>query len=576
MSLIGRVIGENFEIQEKVGQGGMATVYRGRQISLDRPVAIKVLSGALVDIADIRERFEQEAKIIARLTHPNIVQVHEICEIEEADGGLCIVMEYIEGRSLQQVLEQQRPLPLERAMAITQQIAAGLLYAHNQGVIHRDIKPHNVMLMGDDLVKIMDFGIARLRGSAIRTMTGSTMGTPEYMSPEQAEGKPVDHRSDLYSLAVVLYVMATGELPFTGDSPIAIGMKHVAEPPRPPRAINPAIPETVEAIILKGMAKNPSDRFDNAEELRRMLINCTPTFPTGFSLEGGGTLISPVPFRQPTEEVAVEPPPAQTFRPAALFEAKGRRAIADSVAAVVRRRVSFVRHNPLWAGAGAAALLLLIVVLALIWSRSDGEEPARLAGPAVSPAPTTTPARPLAPTPIAGAQARPTPVPTRPSVSGQVPPPPPPAVPTPIETVGTPPLSPREIEIAMRRLNEAASPNPQKAQRGLQMAHASAGRLASAPIAQWDRSLFSSCLDGFIDAIVYDRGNWRLHVEFGRYLSENADRWHAPRPVRDGLLRDARELLRRAARSCDDAAERAKIETLDREVERRLPERARP
>lgn len=629
MSLIGRTIKGNFEVLEKIGQGGMAAVYRGRQISLDRTVAIKVLSGALVDVAEVRERFEQEAKIIARLTHPNIVQVHEICEIEDEDAGLCIVMEYIDGRSLQEILQEQRPLAIERAMAIAEQIAAGLAYAHTQGVIHRDVKPQNVMLMSDDLVKIMDFGIARLGGSAIRTMTGSTMGTPEYMSPEQAGGKPVDHRSDIYSLAVVLYVMMAGELPFTGESPVAIGLKHIQEAPRPPREINPAIPDTVEAIILKGMAKKPAARFDNAEELRRMLINCTPTIPVDGSRDSEATVIAGV---APTP--GAEAPPREASAGVADVGASSVQEAVYGVRLRLARLAEaagpFVR-SVRWIVTGVGVLVVLVVLVLVLSPGNGGREtitpedlrtlpPLELlerfralrrtdagearrsvaesekmlydrireeirqaesqgntqrvaalrsaAERAILPD-LTGESRDRWNALIAQPGTRPTPfavTPTPTTVASHQPPPRPPE-PTPREDIGTPPMTAREIELSMRRLNDPVAQDAARARRGFQAAQAAMRQSADVPISQWRRDAFSQCVNGFIDAIQYDPKNWRHHLEFARFLADNVGGWNLPDTVRDGLLHDAREIARRAATHCTDPSARGQITALEATID---------
>jgi predicted Ser/Thr protein kinase len=294
--MTGQVMQGRYEILGEIGHGGMGVVYRARQISLDRIVALKVLSANLVDDEDFRERFRQEAKIIARLTHPNIVHVYDIYDIEGKDGWFCIVMEFLEGRSLRELLREAGPLPIERAVAIAEQIATGLAYAHSQGIIHRDIKPDNIMMLANDQIKIMDFGIARLRGSTLHTQTGVSMGTPQFMSPEQASGKSVDARSDLYSLCVVLYGMATGQLPFSGDSPVMIALKHIQEPPPRPSQINPAIPPALDSIILKGLAKRPEDRFQNAEELQQVLGRFDATTSVTVPAAGDETYVStPVP-----------------------------------------------------------------------------------------------------------------------------------------------------------------------------------------------------------------------------------------------------------------------------------------
>jgi hypothetical protein len=198
-------------------------------------------------------------------------------------------MEYLDGQPLRNLLLDEGALPIKKAIGIAGQIAAGLSYAHDQGIVHRDIKPDNVMMLSGEHVKIMDFGIARLRDSSVQTQSGTTMGTPQFMSPEQAKGRPVDARSDLYSLAVVLYRMVTGHLPFTGDNPIAIALKHVQEPPRSPSEWNPSIPPGLESIILKGLSKNPDDRYQSGESFRAALEELRDTGKLAATTTDGDT-----------------------------------------------------------------------------------------------------------------------------------------------------------------------------------------------------------------------------------------------------------------------------------------------
>jgi serine/threonine protein kinase len=346
-----RIIHGKFEILDEVGHGGMGVVYRARQISLDRIVALKMLSASLVDDPEFRERFLQEAKIIARLTHPNIVHVYDIFDVETEGGWFCIVMEFLEGRPLREILREAKRLPIERSIAIAEQVATGLAYAHEKGIIHRDIKPDNLMMLSDDHVKIMDFGIAHLRGSSIRTRTGVSMGTPQFMSPEQAAGKPVDARSDLYSLAVVLYSMVTGELPFTGDSPVAVALKHIQDPPRRPSEINPAIPPTLDSIILKGMAKRPVERYQSAEELRQDLARFASGAVAPAPVSHDETYISTPVVRLPA---AVQPGVEGTWD--APAEA--------SVQPLPRRRFSWR-----WIAATLPGLLALAIVLVVLFGR---------------------------------------------------------------------------------------------------------------------------------------------------------------------------------------------------------------
>jgi serine/threonine-protein kinase len=257
-----------YELHRRLGRGGMAEVYLARDQLLDRPVAVKVLFPALATDAGFVERFRREAQAAANLQHPNIVSVFDW---GEANGTYFIVMEYVEGLTLAETLRDEGRLHPDRAAEITADIAAALGFAHRNGVVHRDVKPGNVLITRDGGVKVADFGIARAISDSSDqnlTKTGSVMGTATYFSPEQARGAPVDPRSDLYSLGVVLYEMITGRPPFSGDSAVAIAYKHVQENPVPPRRVDPSLPETLEAITLKTLAKNPANRYPSAQDLR--------------------------------------------------------------------------------------------------------------------------------------------------------------------------------------------------------------------------------------------------------------------------------------------------------------------
>jgi eukaryotic-like serine/threonine-protein kinase len=257
-----------YELHRRLGRGGMAEVYLARDQLLDRPVAVKVLFPALATDAGFVERFRREAQAAANLQHPNIVSVFDW---GEANGTYFIVMEYVEGHTLAEMLRDEHRLHPDRAAEITSDIAAALGFAHRNRVVHRDVKPGNVLITREGGVKVADFGIARALSDTSDqnlTKTGSVMGTATYFSPEQARGAPVDPRSDLYSLGCVLYEMITGQPPFAGDSAVAIAYKHVQENPVPPRHVDGSLPETLEAITLKCLAKNPSNRYPTAQDLR--------------------------------------------------------------------------------------------------------------------------------------------------------------------------------------------------------------------------------------------------------------------------------------------------------------------
>jgi beta-lactam-binding protein with PASTA domain/tRNA A-37 threonylcarbamoyl transferase component Bud32 len=259
-TLINTLFDGRYRIVRKLGSGGMANVYLAEDEDLGRRVAIKILNERYANDELFIERFRREAKSAAALSHPNIVSVYDR---GEAEGTYYIAMEVIEGRSLKELIMTRGPLPIAQALAYTHEILEALRFAHRHGIIHRDIKPHNI-LIGERL-KVTDFGIARA-GASQMTEAGSIMGTAQYLSPEQARGAPVTASSDLYSAAIVLYEMLTGKVPFTGDSAIEIAMKHLNDPPKPPSKIRPEIPEELDAVVLRALAKNPEDRYQTAEE----------------------------------------------------------------------------------------------------------------------------------------------------------------------------------------------------------------------------------------------------------------------------------------------------------------------
>src|SRR3712207_4236958 len=270
-----QVLGERYEIGGVLGRGGMAEVHRGRDLRLGREVAVKVLRSDLARDPSFQVRFRREAQASASLNHPAIVAVYDTGEDRTATGATpYIVMEYVEGETLRDVLRREGPLSPERAMSLCADICGALDFSHRNGIVHRDVKPGNVMITPQGAVKVMDFGIARAVSDSAATMTSTAavIGTAQYLSPEQARGEGVDARSDVYSVGCLLYELVTGAPPFTGDSPVSVAYQHVREDPRLPSSINPAIPPELDAILMKAMAKNPANRYQSAADMRTDLL----------------------------------------------------------------------------------------------------------------------------------------------------------------------------------------------------------------------------------------------------------------------------------------------------------------
>jgi len=270
-----QVLGERYEIGGVLGRGGMAEVHRGRDLRLGREVAVKVLRSDLARDPSFQVRFRREAQAAASLNHPAIVAVYDTGEDRTTTGATpYIVMEYVEGETLRDVIRREGHLRSERAMSLAADICGALDFSHRNGIVHRDVKPGNVMITPQGTVKVMDFGIARAVSDSAATMTSTAavIGTAQYLSPEQARGESVDARSDVYSMGCLLYELVTGAPPFSGDSPVAVAYQHVREDPRLPSSINPEVPPELDAILLKAMSKNPANRYQSAAEMRNDLL----------------------------------------------------------------------------------------------------------------------------------------------------------------------------------------------------------------------------------------------------------------------------------------------------------------
>lgn len=262
--MIGKQIGGRYELLENIGGGGMAIVYKAHDILLNRKVAVKILREQYVHDEDFIRRFRREAQSAASLSHPNVVSIYDV---GKEDDIYYIVMEYVAGSNLNEEIRRRAPFQVDEAIRITLQICDALDHAHQNHIIHRDIKPHNILIGRNGRVKVTDFGIARAASSADITQTGSVIGSVHYLSPEHAKGTKQGEKSDIYSLGIVLYQMLTNQLPFSGDSPISVALKHLQEQVEPPRKFNPHIPPNVEAIILKTLQKSPEERYRTAKEL---------------------------------------------------------------------------------------------------------------------------------------------------------------------------------------------------------------------------------------------------------------------------------------------------------------------
>jgi eukaryotic-like serine/threonine-protein kinase len=318
-TLIDRVFDKRYVIKRKLGSGGMADVYLAEDQELGRRVALKLLNDRHAADDQFVERFRREAQSAAGLNHPNIVSIFDR---GRAEGTYYIAMEYLDGRTLKELLVRNGPTPIPIAIDYARQILGALSFAHRNGIIHRDIKPHNIVVGGDGRLKVTDFGIAR-SGASQMTEAGSIVGTAQYLSPEQARGAPVDPRSDLYSLGIVLYEMLTGNVPFTGDTPVEIAMKHLSQIPEPPSKLRPEVPHDLDAVVMRALSKEPDQRYGSTEEMDADLarvargVAVAPETEDAMTqvLSGVGATSAQTMITRPR---AVAPPPA--YRPPSYYD----------------------------------------------------------------------------------------------------------------------------------------------------------------------------------------------------------------------------------------------------------------
>ncbi len=309
-TLINTLFDGRYKIIRKLGSGGMANVYLAEDQELGRRVAIKILNERHANDEQFVDRFRREAKHAAGLSHPNIVAIYDR---GEAEGTYYIAMEYLDGRSLKELIVARGPAPVHVAIDYARKILDALRFSHRNGIVHRDIKPHNVIVDAEGRVKVTDFGIARA-GTSQMTEVGSIIGTAQYLSPEQAKGAPVDQTSDLYSVGIVLYELLTGKVPFTGDSPVEIAMKHISAIPEPPSSIRPDIPEDLDLIVLRALGKTPEERYPSAEEMDKDLARVAQGLGVSRETEEAATMILSRSQLTPATMVAAPPrPPAEVL-----------------------------------------------------------------------------------------------------------------------------------------------------------------------------------------------------------------------------------------------------------------------
>lgn len=437
--LVGHTLDDKYRLEDRLGIGGMGTVYRARHLLIDRPVAVKVLNPRFVEDEAARARFRREAKACGRLQHVNAVTVTDFGTSQ--DGYVYLVMELLEGRTLRDVLAKEAPLDAARSVALMLQVSAAVAAAHEAGIIHRDLKPANIFIVQRSevpaVVKVLDFGIAKLAADSLdedepKTLTqvGAMIGTPRYMAPEQCDGAELTPAADVYSLGVILYEMLTGTVPFSGSTPLAIAMKHTGEMPRNPRELMPTIPAALEQVVLHTLEKNPQNRPGNAAEFRAELLN------TAQRLGLENSTVESGPNLEALRSVGTESPSGRlVIDISRLRENQGRAAnsdISEVTAVAPARAVGFPmadgaapptplneRHSfpkvsvPLVQPRSRKQLIVIAAIIAamlltgaglVVRSRNYGSaEPAALTGPSPSPSPspTVSPSPSPSPSPVA-------------------------------------------------------------------------------------------------------------------------------------------------------------------------------
>ena len=325
-TLLNTLFDGRYRIVRKLGTGGMANVYLAEDEVLGRRVAIKILNDRHAGDDQFVERFRREAKNAASLSHPNIVSIYDR---GEAEGTYYIAMEYLDGRSLKELIIARGPAPVHVAIDYARQILAAIRFAHRHGIVHRDIKPHNVLVDAEGRLKVTDFGIARA-GVSQMTEAGSIIGTAQYLSPEQAKGAPVDQTSDLYSVGVVLYELLTGVVPFSGDTPVEIAVKHLSSPPEPPSAKRAEIPHELDLVVMRALAKDPSDRYQSSEEMDEDLARVARGVPVSPATEEAATAIISRPPPTAATEITARTRETVPYAPPAAYydyEEPRRRAV---------------------------------------------------------------------------------------------------------------------------------------------------------------------------------------------------------------------------------------------------------